>query len=149
MTRPTVLPYTVMSGNDEYITAEEAGMILRVGARQAVRYADRVRTRKAGKRILLHKGDVEQLAHEIGAEHKGAVPPPAELVPVGAMMETFERQQQQLVLFSREIGRLEGTLQSQQKQLDEAEAIRRRVWELETERDRLLAEIEQLRKRLD
>ena len=138
-----------MSGSDEYITAEEAGLILRVGARQAVRYANRVRTRKAGKRILLHKGDVEQLAHEIGAHHKSAVPPPAELVPVGSMIETFERQQQQLIIFSREIGRLEGMLQAQHKQLDEVEAIRRRLWELETERDRLRAENEELRQRLD
>jgi len=54
---------------EEYITVEDAAAILQTKTRQAHRYGEgpnaRIRTRKAGRRKLFHRGDVEQLARDL------------------------------------------------------------------------------------
>ena len=86
-----------MTDNDEeYITVEAAASILRVSVRQATRYASRVTTRQAGKRILFHRGEVEELAKRLGAENKPLVPTPSQMVPAGEMLAAYESQRQQI-----------------------------------------------------
>ncbi len=139
-----------MTDNDnEYITIDDAAQIIRVSYRHAARFAGRVRTRKVGKRILFHKGDVEALSVELGAQYKTEIPKPAELVPLGIMMETFKQQQQQIAMLSREVGRLEGLLESHRAMLADVQEVRQQLTVVEAERDRLLQENEQLRNQLD
>jgi hypothetical protein len=130
---------------EEYITVEQVASTLRVSVRHAARYAERVRTQKAGKRILFHRGDIEALADELGAQHKPAIPQPAELVPLGEMMQTFERQQAQIAALSHEVGRLQGILEQQRLLTEDANEVRRRLIEVETQRDMLQQELDRIK----
>ena len=134
---------------EEYITVEQVASTLRVSVRHAARYAERVRTQKAGKRILFHRGDIEALADELGAQNKPAIPQPAELVPLGEMMQTFERQQAQIAALSHEVGRLQGILEQQKLLTEDVQEVHRKLVKTEQERDRLRQELAQVRGELD
>ena len=134
--------------HEEWITVVEAASILHVTVRQANRYGSgdkpKLRTRKAGQRTLYHRRDVEQLAHERGADY---VPEPkpeqsgAELLPPGEMVDLIRDMQDKLMLASRRVGELEGILQMRLLPED-ADALRRRVAAAEAERDFLQRELE-------
>jgi hypothetical protein len=77
-----------MEDDAEYITADQAAERLRVSPRQVHRYGEgdraRLRTRKAGRRLLFHAGDVDTLAHDMDVAHKPAPQPPAlRILPTG------------------------------------------------------------------
>lgn len=135
--------------NDTYISMGEAAQILRVSYRHATRFANRVRSKRVGQRILFHKGDVEALSVELGTQYRPEIPKPAELVPLGVMMETFNQQQQQIAMLSREVGRLEGLLENHRAMLANAQELRQKLAAIEEERDLLRQENEQLRRELD
>jgi hypothetical protein len=65
-----------------YITVEEAAALLELSTRQVSRYGKgegaRLRTRRAGKRILYHRGDVESLARDLQVAR---TPPPLRPTP--------------------------------------------------------------------
>jgi Helix-turn-helix domain len=65
----------------DYITVEEAAALLDLSTRQVSRYgkgADaRLRTRRVGKRILYHHGDVEALARDFQIARTPPPPRPA------------------------------------------------------------------------
>ncbi len=155
---------------DEYITVEEAASLLRVSIRQANRYGSgdnpRIRTRKAGKRILYHRGDVEALANDLGVAYKPiAKQQPVELLPPGDVLNLVRDLQERLMLTTRRIGELEALLQHRllpedadelQRKLTEAELLlkyrpsfeevdelRRQLAQAEAERDILRAQLQQ------
>jgi predicted DNA-binding transcriptional regulator AlpA len=76
-----------MSDEDEdrYITVEEAAQILGLSTRQANRYgqgeAPRLRTRKAGRRLLYHRNDVLSLAKDLDVARTPPPPPPQKEPP--------------------------------------------------------------------
>jgi small-conductance mechanosensitive channel len=145
---------------EHYIPVEEVAVILGVTIRQASRYADRVRTRKAGKRVLFHKGDIDAVAEEkriedaARGEARKYEPPKSktELVPVGEMLDylrerdaKIDQQQQQLIAAARRIGELE--VQLQQRLLPEdAQHLRQRLAEVEAQATQLHAELERKNK---
>ncbi len=135
-----------MTNSDEeaYITVEEVAAILRVGVRQAARYGERIHTKKAGKRVLFNKAQVIVLAEELGAFNKVALPVPAEMVPIGDMLQTFERQQDRIQQLALEVGRLQGILESTQHQLVDADSVKHRLQDLEVERAALKTQVEAL-----
>src|SRR5688572_9720450 len=63
---------------EDYITAAEAGTILDVSPRQAMRYGAGddapVRTSRVGRRVLFHAGDVRALADQLSNERRAAKP---------------------------------------------------------------------------
>ena len=136
-----------MADNDEYIPVELVASRLKLSVRQATRYADRVRTIRSGRRILFHRDDVEALADELGVEYRPPPLPRADLVPAGEMLQTFERQQAQIAALSMEVGRLQGLLEGQKQLTADTEDVRRQLADVEAERDRLRAELEQLHRR--
>ena len=136
-----------MTTDDEWLPVEVVANRLKLSVRQATRYQTRVRTKRAGRRILFHPEDVEMLATEIGVEYRPPVPPRAELMPAGEVLQTFERQQERLAALERERGRLEGMLQTQQRLLEDADETRRQLEASRAERDRLQAELDKLRRR--
>jgi hypothetical protein len=114
--------------DEEYITVEDAADILRVVPRQVNRYGNgpdaRLRTRKAGRRVLYHRGDVETLADDLGVVNKPQTPrtPASELVPQGKVLEEWrlrEREHQEQInelhaklnAAAHRIGELEAQLQ--------------------------------------
>ncbi len=137
-----------------WIPVEDAADILQVTTRQAHRYGEgdnaRIRTRKAGRRVMFHKEDVESLAADLGVLH---APRPhrakTDLVPAGEMLDyirerdrRLEELQQQLTGAAAEVGRLQGLLEAQRPLLEDTEGLRRRLAELEVERTQLQAELE-------
>ncbi len=134
-----------MTDNDEeWLTVEQVAQHLRVSVRHASRYGERVRTKKAGKRILYHRGDIEALGVELGVDNKPLVPLPIEMLPAGEMLSTIERHQaqlfamaQQLADVNRELGRLQGVIEGQQPIIDEHPKLQQYVRELQADRDRL------------
>ena len=66
-----------------YITVEEAAALLDLSTRQTGRYGRgegaRLRTRRAGKRILYHRSDVELLARDLQVAR---TPPPSRPTPL-------------------------------------------------------------------
>ena len=117
--------------DEPYITVEDASAILRVTTRQVNRYGSgehpRLRTRRAGKRVLYHREDVEALADEIDSAHRLA-PPPAprtDLVPAGDMLEYIRERdarlevlQGQLVQAAAENATLRSQLQAVTEERD-------------------------------
>ena len=101
---------TDMQDNEAYISVEEAADLLHVSTRQAHRYGEqehggRLRTRKAGRRTLFHKGDVETLANELGVEYKPPERPKTELVPAGDMLHYLRERDQQLSDVQQQLNR--------------------------------------------
>ncbi len=135
--------------DDQYITVEDAASILQVTTRQAHRYGEgdraRVRTRRIGRRVMFHKGDVEVLAAELGVlDQPRPQRPKTDLTSVTAIFDylrerdvKMEALQQQIQQAMYEIGRLQGALELQEFQ--------ERIAELELERDALKAEVERLK----
>jgi hypothetical protein len=67
--------------NTEWLTVEQVASLLGTSTRQAHRYAEgesaRIRTRRAGRRILFYRPDVENLAEALGiARREPPAPPP-------------------------------------------------------------------------
>ena len=132
---------------DDWITVEDAAERLQVSTRQAHRYGQpplsRIRTRKAGRRMLFHLGDVEELAAELNVEAKPAPRPKTELVPVGEMLTYIRERDQQLSETQErlnramlEVGRLQGQLE-QRLLPEDADALRQQLQQAEQERDAL------------
>ncbi len=137
---------------DVYIRVEDVAERLKVSVRQASRYGAKIRTQRAGRRVLYHRDDVEQLAEEIGAEHRVAPPQPrTDLLPPGEFLQSIERQQSQIAHLSREVGRLEGQLEAQRQQqhllTQSADDLKAKLSSTEAERDALRAELANLRRR--
>lgn len=144
-----------MQDTEAYISVEEAADLLRVSTRQAHRYGEqehggRLRTRKAGRRTLFHKGDVEALAIELGVEYKPPERSKTELVPAGDMLQYIrERDQQlsdvqgQLNRAMLEVGRLQGQLE-QRLLPEDADTLRHKVAAAEAERDALQQRMERM-----
>ena len=108
---------------DEYITVEAARARLRVTARQVQRHAanGRVRSRHAGRKLLVHREDVEVLAQELGADTRPDPPQEGELVAeVGPVMDYVRELTGQLLVMTRRVGELEGQLQHRLLPADEA-----------------------------
>ncbi len=142
---------------DQWLTAEEVADRLGLTARQVNRYGTptatkpaRLRTERAGRRVLYHREDVEQLAQELQPRLRPKVShAKTDLVPAGEMLEYIrdrdrqlaeiqERLQSQLNQALLEIGRLQG-------QLAETQHIRGQLEAVQAERDELQEAIEQAR----
>ena len=143
--------------DEDYITVEDAASILRVTTRQVNRYGKgnppKIRTQRAGKRLLYHAGDVDALADELGAVRSVAPPAAkAELVPLGEMLQ-YQREREQD--HARHVNDLQGQLQQAARRVGELEAqlAPRPLMEdhtaIRAERDALAAENERIRAELD
>ena len=109
--------------DDEYLTVEQARRILRVTARQVQRHAasGRVRSRREGRRLFVHRDDVETLAQELGADNRPAPAHEGEIVAeVGPLMDYVRELNAQLLMMTRRVGELEGLLQHRLLPADEA-----------------------------
>ena len=118
---------------DEYITVEEAASRLGVTTRQVNRYGGgdrpKLRTARAGRRILYHRGDVDALGDELGAHRRlaPAQPTRADLIPAGEMLDYLRERDTQLGELQAELARLS----------QENGALRARLEDVTTERDRV------------
>lgn len=134
-------------GSDEYITVEDAADILQVGIRMVNRYGNgpnaRLRTRRAGRRILYNKADVRQLAADLGVlDQARPQRPKTELVPVGDVLDHMAQMQQQLNQAMLEVGRLQGMLEQQKLLTADADELRQRLAAAEGARNALQEELE-------
>ena len=130
-----------MEEDGRYITVQEAQDILHVSARQVQYHAanERIRSKKQGRRLLVHEGDVLQLAEELGSDLKKDPQPSVEMVhDQGPLIDYMREKDQQLLLMSRRIGELESLLQQRLLPEDE-QGLRERLMEAEM-RARLLEE---------
>ncbi len=130
----------------DYITVDEARAMLRVTARQVQRHAakGRVRSRRVGRRLEVHRADVEALAAQLGADDR---PEPAQdgelLADAGAMLDYLREKDQQIMVLSRRVGELEGQAQNRLLPADEAllrqelAAAQARITDLEAENSRI------------
>ncbi len=131
---------------DEWIGAEEAARILRCTPRMVYHYgqgeAPKIRTMRAGRRILFNHADVLDYAEEQGADNKP--PPDTTIIRADELMVLVREQQAKLEAAARTIGDLEAQLRTRLLPAD-AEAIKQHVRDLEREaeeRDRRIAELE-------
>ena len=133
-----------MSNNDaEYIPVETAAEILKITTRHVNRFGNegKIRTRKAGRRILYLREDVQALAEELGVD---LVPVPrplkADLVPAGEMLEyirerdrNLEEMQRQLIAIANQNGRLQEQAATAKLLMDDNQSLRERIAVLEAE----------------
>jgi len=107
----------------DYIPVEEARIILRVTARQVQRHAakGRVRSRRVGRRLEVHRDDVERLAEELGADDRPSPIHEGELLAdSGAMLDYVREKDQTIMVLSRRVGELEGLAENRLLPADEA-----------------------------
>ena len=112
-----------MPDEEGYIPVDEARAILRVTARQVQRHAasGRVRSRRVGRRLEVHRADVEALADELGADERPAPVHEGELLAEsGALLDYIREKDQQIMVLSRRVGELEGEARGRLLPADEA-----------------------------
>ncbi len=106
--------------DEEYISAADAGELLGVSARQAMRYGAGddapVRTRRDGRRVLFHAEDVQELAAQLKDRRDGPRQQRAEMVRFVDIFDYLRERdvrikelEEQLAIAQRYIGQLEGT----------------------------------------
>jgi excisionase family DNA binding protein len=143
-----------MTDHEQYMTVEEAAAHLRIGTRQVHRYGEnkRLRTIKIGKRVLFHRGDVQQLGAELDVTRR---PEPtqkptmrAEIVPASDLMERLWEREQQINQMSMTIGALQAQLESRLLP-DAARQLEHDLIRAQAERDMLKDQIELLRTDLE
>src|ERR687893_1098488 len=119
-----------MSNNAAYIPVETAAELLRMTARAVNRYGNegRLQTRRAGRRVLYLRSDVEALGAELGVALRPAPRPRAELVPVGQMLGYLRKRDarldelhRQLLAAATEIGKLQQMIEHQRLLADQVE----------------------------
>lgn len=130
-----------MEDDAEYITADQAAEVLRVSSRQVHRYAEgnnpRLRVRKAGRRLLFHAGDVDQLALDLNVAHRPRPRPSAvRMMPQGELAQYLKQKDEEIAQLREEIAqrreeiaRLQTAMQAQ-KELYEKE-MKLRLLEVE------------------
>lgn len=133
-----------MSDNDAWINAKTAADVLRVSERQVNRRGNDgdLQTKRVGpRRVLYLRSDVERLAAELQVVERPRqqVIPKREMVPMRDVLGTIERAQTELTKAREEVGYLRGQLDTQQKQLTDAEATRHQLGEAQAR----IAELEQ------
>ncbi len=134
-----------MEDDDQWLTADDVAQRLGLTTRQVNRYGmptatkpARLRTQRAGRRVLYHHEDVETLAQELQPRLRPRVSrPKTDLVPAGEMLQYIRERDQQLADVQAqlnqaliEIGRLQG-------QLSETQRIRGQLEAVQAERDEL------------
>jgi hypothetical protein len=138
-----------MPDDDLFITVEEVAQRLRLSARQAARYSDKIPTRKSGKRVMFLASAVDALAEEMHVDYRPPPIPRAELAPASVMMDRMREQEDRIAHLSREVGRLEGVLQERDKAshvlTDDNMALRQQLNEALAEIARLKAAPQQHR----
>ena len=114
---------------DQFVPVETVADILKVTPRQASRYAERMTTRKAGKRTLYRLGDAQRLADELGVDLKERPLARAEMVPQGEMLTAYRHQQERVDELNQQLGRAAGIIETQERELEQARADRQRLQE--------------------
>lgn len=143
---------TMSSMNDDYIPVEEAASILRLGERQTRNYGAKglIKTKRAGQRVVFHRGDVEALAEELGASLK---PRPKsaqmEMIPPGEIFNYIQQRDQQVAELqdrlnqaALRIGQLQGELEAGRLLLEDKQRIQQRLESLEKDHEHLQQERE-------
>lgn len=132
-----------MSDNSEWINAQAATEMLGRTDRQLRRYANsgRVRTRLQGQRVQYHRGDIEQLASELGEDTRPRVPE-QQIIPASDLL-TYIREIQQAL---NEAAAREGYLRAQLEQrlaLSDERMLRDQLAEQQARADNLQKELEE------
>lgn len=112
--------------NDRYVTAEQAADLLGTSPRTVHRYGEggRLRTRKAGRRLMYHAGDVQQMVDDLEAQRRGPGP------------DEFTEIRNQLQAANYRIGYLEAQL-DRRLLPDHEMQMREELIKVRTERDML------------
>ena len=142
------------------LTVEQVAAMLNLSIRSAHRYAEskRLRTRRAGRRMLFHASDVETLARDldIAASAPPAPQPKRELVPAGQLLDYLKERDRHVAEMQvrheqalLEIGRLRGLLETYKALPEDVERLRQQVDALEAERAALQAERDTLKAQID
>jgi excisionase family DNA binding protein len=142
------------------LTVEQVAARLNLSIRSAHRYAEskRLRTRRAGRRVLFHAGDVEALARDldIAASAPPAPQPKQELVPAGQLLDYLKERDRHLAEAQArheqallEIGRLRGLLETYKALPEDVEQLRGQLDQAQQDLATLQAERDELRQRLE
>lgn len=147
---------TVEHDDAEWITVEEAASILHLGVRGTHRYAERGRlaTRRAGRRLLFYRPDVEALAQDLKAASRfspSPASPKPDLVPAGEMLAYLRERDQQLAEQQQQVTILLARLAEAQAELNrrllpqDERQLRDELAAVVHERDELRRQIDALR----
>ncbi len=99
---------------EKYVALQEAQEILRHSQRQVQYYVSggKIRSRKAGRRLMLLQEDVQRMADENGAHLKEPPKPTVEMLPdTGPLIDYLREKDSQIVHMARRIGELEAQLE--------------------------------------
>jgi excisionase family DNA binding protein len=118
---------------EEWITAQEAAPILRVGVRQVHRYAEQGQlvTRRAGRRVLFDRTSIDALAQTLAVDVKPETAQTArqDIVQPSELLNYLRERDQQLENARRdlaqamlEIGRLQARLQTAEAEVRRLQA---------------------------
>jgi regulator of replication initiation timing len=142
-----------MTDHTEYIPVEEAAALLRLSPRMVNNYGkppySRIKTKRAGRRILYSKLDVLALIEQLGTSNQAPESQKAQLVPIGEMLEYLNQTQKQLNQAMLEVGRLQGALEQQRHLTQDTDELRQRLAAAETTREAQQQELQTLRAELE
>jgi hypothetical protein len=128
-----------MSDPVKWLTVSEAAAILRMTPRQVNRYGNtgRIRTQRAGRRVLYHNIDVEQLADELRVDERPHAQPSSLAAPLASLADQLRDRDHQLAESQRRLEERLERIEAQQRQLPsgDREELRQLLTEVIAERE--------------
>ena len=142
---------------EHWLTVEEAANRLKLTTRATHRYGEqkRVKTKRAGRRILFYGPDIDQLAEELGAANKpkpAPKQPKTEMVPAGELLGYLREKDQQLAEQQQQISALLIRLAEKETELGQRllpadeQQLKRDLATVTAERNTIKNELEDLKK---
>ncbi len=143
---------SVIIDDEQYISAREAGALLGLSPRQAMRYgegdAPRIRSQMDGRRLVYRRDDVLSLADELQARKRRTANAPrrplairGDSMPAGTMLDYLRERDERLREVQEQLNQALLTLGKQSTLLQGTQSLRDELDAVKRERDELQAQL--------
>jgi hypothetical protein len=136
-----------MSDEETWLEAAEAAARLARTERQVYRYGQerKVRTRRYGRRLQYHAGDVEALAQKLGVDNE---PRPIvarqDIMPPGQMLDYLRERDRELADYQRRLEQAALELGAARQEIGRRQLVDQELSTVRDERDQLRTQIAEL-----
>lgn len=136
-----------MNDEETWLEADQAARRLSRTERQVYRYGQekKVRTRRYGRRLQYHAGDVEHLAGRLGIDNEARpIVPRQEIMAPGAMLDYLRDRDRELSDYQRRLEQAAIELGAARQEIGRRQLVDQELDTVRSERDQLRVQIAEL-----
>jgi hypothetical protein len=136
-----------MSNEETWLEADQAARRLSRTERQVYRYGQeqKVRTRRYGRRLQYHAGDVETLAERLGVDNEARpIVPRQDIMPPGVMLDYLRERDRELAESQRRLEQAAIELGAARQEIGRRQLVDQELDTVRSERDQLRVQIAEL-----